>query len=126
MSSLPPVSVLIADDNGLFTAALHAVLSGEEGIEVVGTAANGADALDLARRLRPQIVLMDISMPGIDGFEATERLTSELEGVRVLMLTGSAAQADIRRAHASGASAYVTKDRIDEVLAATIRKVAGW
>jgi DNA-binding NarL/FixJ family response regulator len=124
MTSVPPVSVLIADDSGLFAAALRAVLSGEEGIEVVGTAANGADALELARRLRPRIVLMDISMPGIDGFEATEQLTSELEGVRVLMLTGSAAEADIRRAHTSGASAYVTKDRIDEVLVDTIRNVA--
>jgi DNA-binding NarL/FixJ family response regulator len=126
MSSLPPVSVLIVDDSGLFAAALRAVLSREDGIEVGRNGGQRTDALDLARRLRPQIILMDISMLGIDGFEATERLTSELEGVRVLMLTGSAAEADIRPRSPSGASAYVTKDRIDEVLAATIRKVAGW
>jgi DNA-binding NarL/FixJ family response regulator len=124
MSSDPPVTVLIADDSGLFAAALRAVLSGEEGIEVVGAAANGAEALTLAHDLRPQVVLMDVSMPVLDGFEATERITSELDGVCVLMLTGSAIEADIRRARAAGASAYVTKDRMDEILVDTIREVA--
>jgi DNA-binding NarL/FixJ family response regulator len=124
MTSMAPVKVLIVDDSGLFVAALQAVLSSEEGIDVVGSADNGADALRLARELRPHVVLMDISMPVLNGFEATELITSELEGVRVLMLTGSDAEADVRRAHAAGASAYVTKDRIDEVLAETIREVA--
>jgi DNA-binding NarL/FixJ family response regulator len=119
-----PVTVLIADDSGLFVAALTAVLAGEDGIEVVGAAENGADALTLARELRPDVVLMDISMPVLDGFEATERITAELEGVSVLMLTGSAAEADIGRARAAGASGYVTKERLDEVLVDTIREVA--
>lgn len=124
MTSQRPVTVLIVDDSGLFAAALEAVLSGEEGIQVVGTADNGEDALALVHRLRPQVVLMDISMPVLDGFAATERITSELEDVRVVMLTGSAAEADVRRARASGAARYVTKDRIDDVLVDTIRDAA--
>ena len=124
MSRSSPVTVLIADDSGLFAAALEAVLSGEDGIEVVGNASDGAEALELSRTLRPDVVLMDISMPAVDGFEATERITAELEGVSVLMLTGSADEADVRRAGEAGASAYVTKDTIAQALVVTIREVA--
>jgi DNA-binding NarL/FixJ family response regulator len=120
----PPVTVLIADDSGLFAAALEAVLTGEAGIEVVGSAADGEQALRLAGELRPQVVLMDISMPVLDGFEATERIRAELPEVCVLMVTGSAADADIRRAREAGASGYVTKDRIAEELVRSIRDVA--
>jgi DNA-binding NarL/FixJ family response regulator len=124
MSDDSPVSVLIADDSGLFAAALRAVLSGEEGIEVVGSARDGEEAYQLAEELRPHVVLMDISMPVLDGFAATERIRSRLPDVCVLMLTGSAAEADVRRAHEVGASAYVTKDQIAEELVAAIRSVA--
>jgi DNA-binding NarL/FixJ family response regulator len=120
----PPVTVLIADDSGLFAAALEAVLSGEAGIEVVGSAADGEEALRLAEELRPQVVLMDISMPVLDGFEATERIRADLPEVSVLMVTGSAADADIRRAREAGASGYVTKDRIAEELVRSIRDAA--
>ncbi|MGH3006896.1 MAG: response regulator [Gaiellaceae bacterium] len=119
-----PVTVLIADDSDLFAAALEAVLTGEEGIEVVGSAGDGEEAMRLAGELRPQVVLMDISMPGVDGFEATERIRAELSEVCVLVLTGSAADADVRRAHEAGASGYVTKDRIAEELVHAIRDVA--
>jgi len=118
------VTVLIADDSDLFAAALEAVLTGEEGIEVVGSAGDGEEAMRLAGELRPQVVLMDISMPGVDGFEATERIRAELPEVCVLVLTGSAADADVRRAHEAGASGYVTKDRIAEELVHAIRDVA--
>ncbi|HZB85827.1 MAG TPA: response regulator transcription factor [Gaiellaceae bacterium] len=118
------MTVLIADDSGLFAAALEAVLTGEAGIEVVGSAADGEEALRLAGELRPQVVLMDISMPVLDGFEATERIRAELPEVSVLMVTGSAADADIRRAREAGASGYVTKDRIAEELVRSIRDVA--
>ncbi len=120
----PPVTVLIADDSGLFAAALEAVLTGEAGIEVVGSAADGEEALRLAGELRPQVVLMDISMPVLDGFEATERIRAELPEVCVLMLTGSAADADVRRADEAGASGYVSKDRIAEELVHAIRDAA--
>ena len=119
-----PVTVLIVDDNGLFVAALEALLTGEAGIAVVGSAADGEEALRLAGELRPQVVLMDISMPVLDGFEATERIRAELPEIRVLMVTGSAADADVRRAREAGACGYITKDRIAEELVRSIRDVA--
>jgi DNA-binding NarL/FixJ family response regulator len=116
MSLSKPVTVLIVDDSPLFAAALEAVLGGEDGLEVVGSAGDGEEALRLAGQLKPHVVLMDISMPVLDGFEATERIRAELPQVSVLMLTGSAADADMERAAEVGAAAYVTKDRIAEEL----------
>jgi DNA-binding NarL/FixJ family response regulator len=124
MSLAESVTVLIVDDSSLFAAALEAVLSGEEGIEVVGSAADGEEALRLAGELHPRVVLMDISMPVLDGFEATERIRAELPDVLVLMLTGSAADTDRERAGEVGAAAYVTKDRIAEELVDAIRGAA--
>jgi DNA-binding NarL/FixJ family response regulator len=106
------IRVLIADDHRLFAEALEAILAGESSIEVVGRARNGAEALELALELEPDVVLMDISMPVLDGIEATKRLRDELPGTRVLMLTGSNARQDVAKARKAGAAAYVTKDRI--------------
>jgi DNA-binding NarL/FixJ family response regulator len=119
-----PVRVLIADDSGLFTAALEAVLAAEEGIEVVATAANGEEAWELARSLHPAVVLMDISMPVLDGLAATARITTELDDVCVLVLTGSAADSDRLGAEEAGASGYVLKDRMADELVQAIRAAA--
>ena len=119
----PPVRVLIADDHRLFAEALEAVLSTEERIEVVGRAADGEEAVALARTLEPDVVALDISMPVMDGFEAAEQLDLLARPPAVLMLTGSNAPEDIERARAVGVKGYVTKDAIaaslvDEILAA--------
>jgi DNA-binding NarL/FixJ family response regulator len=119
-----PVRVLIADDSGLFTAALEAVLSAEDGIEVVATAADGEEAWELARALHPAVVLMDISMPILDGLAATARITTRLGDVSVLMLTGSAAESDRADAKEAGAAGYVLKDRIADELVQAIRCAA--
>ena len=104
--------VLLADDHRLFVEALEAILEPDERITVVGHAGNGVEAVELARELEPDVVLMDISMPVLDGIEATKRLRDETPGVRVLMLTGSNARQDVAKARKAGAAAYVTKDRI--------------
>ena len=124
VSALPPVKVLIADDSVPFAAALRAVLGGEAGIDVVGTAGDGEEAWQLARQLVPDVVLMDISMPVLDGIEATARITAELEDVSVLVLTGSAADTDRLRAAEAGASGYVLKERIANELVGAIRGAA--
>jgi DNA-binding NarL/FixJ family response regulator len=106
------VSVVIADDQRLFAEALEAILSTDGRFEVVGRADDGRAAVELARTHRPDVVLMDIAMPVMDGIEATRAISAELTDTRVIVLTGSAATYDVARARAAGAAAYVTKDQI--------------
>src|SRR5213596_1449187 len=115
-----PIRVLIADDHRLFAEALEAILAGESGIDVVGRARNGAEAVELALELEPDVVLMDISMPVMDGVEATRRIRQARPAACVLMLTGSNAAVDVDRAREAGAAGYVTKDRIASQLVEAI------
>ena len=119
-----PLRVLIADDHRLFAEALQAILASDERIEVVGQASDGSEAVALARTLGPDVVLMDVSMPVLDGFEATREIRARSEDTRVLMLTGSNARADVDRSREAGAAGYVTKDRIASELVAAIVEVA--
>ena len=114
MNATPPmpVRVLIADDHRLFAEALEAVLSSEAQIEVVGRAADGGEAVELARRLEPDVVALDISMPVMDGFEAAALMERLKRPPAVLMLTGSNAPEDVDRARRAGAKGYITKDAI--------------
>jgi DNA-binding NarL/FixJ family response regulator len=106
------IRVLIADDHRLFAEALEAILAADDRIEVVGQAADGREAVRLARDLRPDVVLMDISMPLLDGIEAARQIRSGHAGACILMLTGSNSRSDVDRARKAGAAGYVTKDRI--------------
>jgi two-component system nitrate/nitrite response regulator NarL len=107
-----PIRVLIADDHRLFAEALQAILAPDERIEVAGYARNGAEAVELAAALEPDVILMDISMPVMDGVEATRRIRERDPAACVLMLTGSNSRLDIDRSREAGAAGYVTKDRI--------------
>ena len=118
-----PLRVLIADDHRLFAEALEAILATDERIEVVGQAGDGSEAVELARRLGPDVVLMDVSMPVLDGFEATREIRAASDDTHVLMLTGSNSRADVDRSRQAGASGYVTKDRIASELVAAIVEV---
>ena len=120
-----PIRVLIADDHRLFAEALEAILAAESRIEVVGRARNGAEALEMVLDLNPDLVLMDISMPVMDGVEATRRIRESRPDACVLMLTGSNAPADVDRARDAGAAGYVTKDRIASQLVEAIVEAAG-
>jgi two-component system nitrate/nitrite response regulator NarL len=106
------IRVLIADDHRLFAETLEALLATEDRVEVVGSARDGKDAVRLARKLRPDVILMDISMPIMDGFEATKRIRQQQKDACVLMLTGSNSRNDVDLARKAGAAGYVTKDRI--------------
>ena len=117
--------VLIADDHTLFAEALEAILDGDGRVRVVGRAGNGEEAVRLAADLDPDVVLMDISMPVMDGIEATAKLREQKPGTRVLILTGSDAAADIDAARRAGAAGYVTKDRIAAELVQAILDAAG-
>jgi DNA-binding NarL/FixJ family response regulator len=120
-----PIRVLIADDHRLFAEALEAILSGESRIEVVGRARNGAEALELSLELEPDVVLMDISMPVMDGIESTRRIRESRPNACVVMLTGSSSAADVDRSRDAGAAGYVTKDRIASELLEAIVDAAG-
>ena len=116
--------VLIADDEPLFTEALAALLGVDERIEVVGRALDGTEAVELARKLDPDVVLMDLSMPGVNGFGATEQILAEDGDTHVLVLSGSDDPADIAKARDAGAAGYITKDRIAERLVEAILDAA--
>jgi len=118
------LTLLIADDNDLFVNALEGLLEGDSSIRVVARAANGEAAAQLAAELGPDIVLMDLSMPNIDGFEATARILKKSPETAVVVLTGSDDPADQERARSAGAVGYVTKDRILVELVETIHSVA--
>jgi DNA-binding NarL/FixJ family response regulator len=120
-----PVRVVIADDQRLFAEALEAILSTDARISVVGRAADGASAVELVRDEQPDVVLMDIAMPVMDGIEATERIRVESPDTRVIVLTGSEAPKDVSRARAAGAAGYVTKDQIAGDLLRAILDAAG-
>jgi len=118
------LTLLIADDNDLFVNALEGLLEVDSSIRVVARAANGEAAAQLAAELGPDIVLMDLSMPNIDGFEATARILKKSPETAVVVLTGSDDPADQERARSAGAVGYVTKDRILVELVETIHSVA--
>jgi DNA-binding NarL/FixJ family response regulator len=118
------VSVVIADDQRLFAEALEAILSTDGRIEVVGRAADGRTAVDLAREHRPDVVLMDISMPVLDGIEAARAIRASDGDACILMLTGSNSRADVDGARRAGAAGYVTKDRIASELIDAIVEIA--
>jgi two-component system, NarL family, nitrate/nitrite response regulator NarL len=119
-----PIRVLIADDHRLFAEALEAILAGDDRIQVVGHAGDGKEAVKLATELGPDVVLMDISMPVMDGIEAAAAIKSERGDACILMLTGSNSRADVDRARQAGAAGYVTKDRIAAELIDAIIEIA--
>jgi DNA-binding NarL/FixJ family response regulator len=119
------IRVLIADDHRLFAEALEAILATDKRIEVVAHAGDGREAVELARELEPDVVLMDISMPVMDGIEAAQALQANGNDVCILMLTGSNSRDDVDRARKAGADGYVTKDRIAAELIDAIVEIAG-
>ncbi len=118
------VSVLIVDDHPVVRTGIRGMLEGHPDFEVAGEATNGEEAVDLAGRLEPDVVLMDLRMPGTDGVAATARLRKTRPGSRVLVLTTSDSGADILRAVEAGATGYVLKDAPREEIYDAIRAAA--
>ena len=119
------VRVLIADDQALVRAGFRRLLEGEPGIEVVGEAADGDEAVRRGRELAPDVVLMDIRMPGVDGIDATRRITARNGDTRVLVLTTFDLDEYVFDAIRAGASGFLLKDSPPEQLIAAIHVVAG-
>jgi DNA-binding NarL/FixJ family response regulator len=124
-AALPnPMRVLIVDDEPLFLEMVQVLLE-SEGLEVVGTAADGRRAVELAVSLDPDVVVMDVSMPVMNGIDATREIRARNPGACVLILTGGSNIAEVDDARKAGASGYLTKDRIASDLVREIRSVAG-
>ena len=117
------VRILIADDHGVVRAGLRALLDGVGDLEVVGDASDGSEALRVAEQLRPDIVLLDISMPGVGGIEVTRRLRELLPLTRVLILTVHEDGTLLREAIRAGAAGYLLKRAVEPEIMAAIHTV---
>ena len=121
-----PVSVLIADDQALVRAGFRAILETQPDLKVVGEAVDGRDAVDLARLRRPDVVLMDIKMPSLDGLEATRRVVAEAgDATAVLILTTFDLDEYVYAALRAGASGFLLKDAPPEQLIAAVHTLSG-
>jgi NarL family two-component system response regulator LiaR len=118
-----PIRVLIADDHAILRRGIRALLSTEPDIEVVGEAGDGAEALAQAEALQPDVILMDLVMPKMDGIEATRQVTASQQDVRVLVLTSFAADDKVFPAIKAGALGYILKDSGPEELVQAIHQV---
>ena len=110
MSAPAPIRLMLVDDHAILRAGLVNLLNGEPGLQVVAVADDGESALKLWHEHRPDIMLLDISLGGMDGIETVRRLRTDVPDARVLMLTSSEAEEDVRHALEAGASGYVTKN----------------
>lgn len=117
------IRVLLVDDHVLFRRGVAALLTAESEFELVGEAGNGAQALEMAREQMPDVILMDISMPGMDGLEATRRIKQELPYVRIVILTVSDTDQVLFEAVKSGAQGYLLKNIEPRALLSTLKGV---
>ena len=118
-----PIAVMIVDDHPVFRQGLRNILAAREGLQVVGEAADGETAVERADALRPDVVIMDINLPGLNGLQATRELKDRCPEVRVIMLTAFDDEEQIYHAFRAGASAYHAKDVRPEQLVGVIRQV---
>jgi len=120
------IRVLLADDQALIRAGFHVLVDAADDLQVIGEAADGRQAVDLARRARADVVLMDIRMPGVDGLEATRRISADedLAGVKVIILTTFESDEYVYQALRAGASGFLVKDTEPAELLQAVRVVA--
>ncbi|HYW23751.1 MAG TPA: response regulator transcription factor [Terriglobales bacterium] len=125
-SNSPSVRVLIADDQTLFRVGLARLLEEDERVKIVGQAGDGAEAVKLAGSLKPDVVLMDLKMPNLDGIEATRQIVAGHPGVKVLLLTTFEADNHVIQALKAGASGYILKDsKPDSIVSSLLAVMAG-
>ncbi|MFT7600905.1 MAG: DNA-binding NarL/FixJ family response regulator [Acidimicrobiales bacterium] len=118
------IRLMLADDHRMLREGLRRSMA-ERGFEIVGEARDGAEAVELAAALRPDVILMDVTMPGLDGVEATRQIKSRQSDVRIIMLTMHADQDVLAEAIRAGANGYLVKDCSTDEIASAIETVAG-
>jgi DNA-binding NarL/FixJ family response regulator len=118
-----PVRILLCDDHQLIRASLKSLMATFSGVEVIGEAEDGREVLQLVAKLRPNVVVMDIAMPGLNGLDATRRMAKEHPEARVIILSGHSDEAHVLQALRAGASAYVLKNSAPRELEMAIQAV---
>jgi DNA-binding NarL/FixJ family response regulator len=118
------ITVLLADDHALVRRGFRRILEDDEAIAVVGEAANGDEAIALAKSLKPSVVVMDVAMPGTNGLAATKRILADNPNVAVLMLSMHSEETLVRQSLDTGARGYILKNALDLDLAGAVKKVA--
>jgi DNA-binding NarL/FixJ family response regulator len=118
--------VLIVDDSDIFRRSVHAIIESHHGCEVCGEADNGEDAARLAQELRPDAIVIDISLPGINGIEATRAIRSKLPDAKIVVMSLHVSKELVNVVNAAGASGYVLKSRSDLDLIDAINAVASF
>jgi two-component system response regulator NreC len=119
------IRILLADDHAVVRQGFRMILSAHPDLEIVGEAGNGREAVDLAASLRPDVVVMDVAMPELNGIEATRRLTADNPHVRVVALSMHKDSVYVREILRAGARGYLLKDSVADDLVAAVRAVAG-
>ena len=122
-ASPTPIRVMIADDHDLYRRGMQVVVELDGTAQVVGEASNGAEAVEVCQRVNPEVVLMDVRMPGVGGIEACRLIREAVPAARILMLTMSDDESDLFEAIKAGASGYLLKDLPGEEVADAIRRV---
>jgi DNA-binding NarL/FixJ family response regulator len=123
MAQRPPIRVLTVDDHALLREGIAALLSGEPDVEVVGSAANGREAVERFRALHPDVTLMDLQMPEMSGLEAVIAIRAEFPEARIIVLTTYSGDAHVVRALRAGAAGFLLKDMVHRELPDAIRAV---
>jgi two-component system response regulator NreC len=118
------IKILVADDHAIVRQGLKLILSAQPDLQVVGEAANGREAVELAEKLRPDIVLMDVAMPELNGIEATRKMVESNSRIRILVLSMHKESVYVREILRAGARGYILKDAIDSELLSAVRSVA--
>jgi DNA-binding NarL/FixJ family response regulator len=124
MNGMTPIRILLADDHTLVRAGIHGLLQGLPGVEVVGEAGDGQEALRLAEALRPDVVLMDVGMPGLNGLEVAGRLATLDASIRVIILSMHTSEEYVLRALRAGCAGYLLKASAVAELEVAVRAVA--
>jgi DNA-binding NarL/FixJ family response regulator len=120
-----PARLLIVDDYDLMRKLTHVMLKGEPDLEVIGEAVNGRQALELCRQLRPDVVLMDVRMPEMDGLTATRAIKEEMPAISILMVSAYESEDYRREAASAGAAGYILKDADRNELLEAVRAALG-
>ena len=118
----PPARLLVADDHPLIRESTKLMLKGENDLKIVGEAVNGQHALELCRQLRPDLVLMDVRMPDMDGLTATRVIKEEIPAISVLVVTAYESEDYRREAASAGAAGYILKDAPRQQVLEAVRK----